>query len=125
MSDVVLGTFSYKGNFSLKRLTPTIRDKKVTYSYSSLKLQEKICHSINTTEKLREGSCMSCGKDTERYHKTIQNYDIAFCSYVFIFLLSLALNILNSGCKGADVSSIAVHVFLNSSENYALYLDKV
>ena len=31
--------------------------------------KEKICHWINASEKLNEGSGSSCVKDTERYHK--------------------------------------------------------
>ena len=31
--------------------------------------REKICHWINTSEKLKEGSCSSCVKDTKRYYK--------------------------------------------------------
>ena len=54
-----------------KWFTPIITGRKVTYSNSSLKLwKERICHWNNTCEKWWEKSCISCGKNSERYHKS-------------------------------------------------------
>ena len=54
-----------------KWFTPIIKGKKVTYSNSSLKLwKERICHWNNTCEKWWEKFCISCGKNSKRYHKS-------------------------------------------------------
>ena len=52
--------------------TPITKDKKVTNSNSSLKLlkRKKICYWSDTYEKLSENSCISCGKDSKKYHKS-------------------------------------------------------
>ena len=50
-----------------KILTPIIKDKKVTYSNSSLKLWKESCHWINTCGKLKE---RSCGKGSKIYHRS-------------------------------------------------------
>lgn len=53
-----------------KWLTSTIKDKTVIYSYSFFKQwNKKIHHWINTHEKLRKTSCISCDKGSKRYHE--------------------------------------------------------
>ena len=34
---------------------------------------DKSCHWTNISENLSERSCISCGKETERYHKLFPN----------------------------------------------------
>ena len=56
-----------------KWLTLTIKDKKVTYSKSSLKLWIERKHAtelIPNSEKLQDKYSISCCKDTKRYHKS-------------------------------------------------------
>ena len=96
MGNVVLGHSFIKikwhwGNFFPKKgkwLTPTIMDKKVSCSNSSLKLWIKICHWLNASEKLQERSCISCGNDTKIYHKSFPKaskgvFTIAYLIWIF------------------------------------------
>ena len=81
MGTVVLGTFSCNNYMRLgkffpkigKLLTLAFKDKKVTHSniiFTYAMNTEKIYHWTNISKKLPEKVCISCGKDTKRYHKS-------------------------------------------------------
>ena len=55
-----------------KWLTPTIKEKKVTYSNTSLKIwkERKYAIELIPVKKILERSCIFCGKDSKRYHKS-------------------------------------------------------
>ena len=49
-------------------LTPYFKDKKLIKTH---KFTYELFHWANISGKLPERSCISCGKDTERYHKSL------------------------------------------------------